>query len=81
MIRLAQPDDVEAMADLHKRRGRDRRLWALETNARARRFPSSAGWREDGLAEIDSSAGVPLGEVRYVVSLAGADAGDEHVLQ
>ena len=40
-------------------------LWALESNARARRFYAKDGWVEDGAVKQDGSRGFPIAEVRY----------------
>jgi RimJ/RimL family protein N-acetyltransferase len=40
-------------------------LWVLESNARARRFYSRAGWAEDGAVKQDDRLGFPITEVRY----------------
>ena len=40
-------------------------LWVLETNTRARRFYTAAGWRPDGAVKVDATRGFPLSEVRY----------------
>ena len=40
-------------------------LWVLDTNARARRFYESAGWRPDGTVKNDASLGFLLTEIRY----------------
>jgi GNAT superfamily N-acetyltransferase len=40
-------------------------LWALESNARARRFYAMGGWVEDGAVKQDDSRGFPITEVRY----------------
>jgi ribosomal protein S18 acetylase RimI-like enzyme len=40
-------------------------LWVLDTNARARRFYESTGWRSDGTTKRDDTRGFPLTEIRY----------------
>jgi GNAT superfamily N-acetyltransferase len=40
-------------------------LWALESNARARRFYAMGGWAEDGVVKQDDSRGFSITEVRY----------------
>ena len=44
---------------------REATLWVLNTNARARRFYESAGWRPDGTVKEDRSLGFLLTEIRY----------------
>ena len=44
---------------------REATLWVLDTNARARRFYESAGWRPDGTVKNDGSLGFVLTEIRY----------------
>ena len=44
---------------------RESALWVLDTNARARRFYESAGWRPDGTVKNDGSLGFLLTEIRY----------------
>jgi GNAT superfamily N-acetyltransferase len=44
---------------------REAALWVLNTNARARRFYESAGWRPDGTVKNDGSLGFLLTETRY----------------
>ena len=44
---------------------REATLWVLDSNARARRFYESAGWRPDGTVKKDGSLGFPLTEIRY----------------
>jgi len=48
----------------------DATLWALETNARARRFYEAAGWRPDGATKTGEPWGFPLPQVRYRVCCA-----------
>ncbi len=40
-------------------------LWALATNARARRFYEKSGWVLDGAAKSDDLSGYQLNQVRY----------------
>lgn len=40
-------------------------LWVLDTNARAIRFYTAAGWESDGTAKIDSSLDFELRELRF----------------
>jgi GNAT superfamily N-acetyltransferase len=40
-------------------------LWVLDTNDRARRFYTLAGWEEDGAHKTDGSRGFDITEVRY----------------
>lgn len=40
-------------------------LWALDGNARARRFYQAAGFRPDGAVKIDGERGFTLREIRY----------------
>ncbi len=44
---------------------REAALWVLDTNARARRFYESAGWRSDGTVKNDGSLGFLLTKIRY----------------
>ena len=40
-------------------------IWALSTNARARRFYEKTGWATDGATRSDDVNGFPITEVRY----------------
>lgn len=40
-------------------------LWVLDTNDRARRFYTLAGWEEDGANKTDGNRGFNITEVRY----------------
>jgi L-amino acid N-acyltransferase YncA len=40
-------------------------LWVLDTNERAQRFYTAAGWAPDGAAKVDDSLGPTLSEIRY----------------
>jgi ribosomal protein S18 acetylase RimI-like enzyme len=40
-------------------------LWALESNARSRRFYEAAGWRADGRQKTERWEGIDLVQVRY----------------
>jgi GNAT superfamily N-acetyltransferase len=44
-------------------------LWVLDSNDRARRFYTKAGWAEDGVTRVDDSLGIMLNEVRYLLRL------------
>lgn len=44
-------------------------LWVLASNARARRFYESAGWRTDGAERPFAAGGVERSEVRYRLRL------------
>jgi len=46
-------------------------LWALDTNARARRFYEAGGWTTDGTVKSDDIRGFPLPHVRYRKALPG----------
>ena len=43
----------------------DATLWVLDTNKRARRFYTAAGWSADGTAKVDERDGYSLSELRY----------------
>ena len=44
-------------------------LWALDTNARARRFYEIGGWRADGVTKIHDWGSFTCTDVRYVLDL------------
>lgn len=46
-------------------------LWALDSNARARRFYEAGGWSADGAEKSDESRGFPVTQVRYRRALPG----------
>ena len=54
-----------AVAELARLGYADAILWVLDSNDRARRFYSIAGWREDGAVKTDNRLGFDLCEVRY----------------
>jgi GNAT superfamily N-acetyltransferase len=54
-----------AVAELARLGYADAILWVLDSNDRARRFYSIAGWKEDGAVKTDASRGFDLSEVRY----------------
>ena len=55
-------------------------LWALETNARARRFYERAGWTPDGARNENNYADHTRHEVRYRIALAEiAEENDKRV--
>jgi len=45
-------------------------LWALSTNARARRFYEVGGWRTDGVTKIHDWGSFVCTDVRYVLDLS-----------
>ena len=57
------------LAELRRRGHRRAVLWTLETNARARRFYETAGWRLEGARKTESRPGYELREVRYRIAL------------
>lgn len=44
-------------------------LWVLTSNAAARKFYESKGWRVEGKTKIDKSKGFELHETRYIADL------------
>jgi GNAT superfamily N-acetyltransferase len=44
-------------------------LWVLDSNDRARRFYTKAGWAEDGAVKSDDRLGFTLNEIRYRLRL------------
>jgi predicted N-acetyltransferase YhbS len=44
--------------------------WILITNSRSRRFHESVDWRADGVERIETHAGHPFHQVRYVTTLS-----------
>lgn len=58
-----------ATEDLRQRGFRTVGLWVLASNARARRFYETAGWRPDGATKIVRRDGADLDEVRYTRDL------------
>jgi GNAT superfamily N-acetyltransferase len=54
-----------AVAELARFGYADAILWVLDSNDRARRFYSIAGWKEDGAVKTDASRGFDLSEIRY----------------
>jgi len=58
-----------ATQDLRERGFRAAALWVLASNARARRFYETAGWRPDGATKIVRRDDVDLDEVRYTRDL------------
>ncbi|HEY1699382.1 MAG TPA: GNAT family N-acetyltransferase [Trebonia sp.] len=54
-----------AIAELTRLGYADAILWVLDTNDRARRFYTRAGWAEDGSSKADGSRGSDITEVRY----------------
>jgi GNAT superfamily N-acetyltransferase len=46
-------------------------LWALDTNARARRFYEIGGWTTDGVTKIHDWGSFTCIDVRYVLDLGG----------
>jgi RimJ/RimL family protein N-acetyltransferase len=57
------------LAELREQGHRRAVLWTLETNARARRFYETAGWRLEGARKTESRPGYELREVRYQLVL------------
>lgn len=49
---------------------RDRQLFVLDTNERARRFYEHKGWVHEGTVIMDDAFGEPIREVRYVPASA-----------
>lgn len=45
-------------------------LWALDTNARARRFYEIGGWEPDGVTKVNDWGPFVCTDVRYVLALA-----------
>lgn len=63
---------LEGAVDALRRRGCDAAyLWALDTNARARRFYEREGWTHDGGLKDDAFGGQAVREVRYRRDLSG----------
>lgn len=61
---------IEASIDQLVLAGYDRAtLWALDTNARARRFYEIGGWRHDGTTKIHDWGPFVCTDVRYVLDL------------
>jgi GNAT superfamily N-acetyltransferase len=56
---------ASTVADLARLGYTDAILWVLDTNDRARRFYTLAGWKEDGANKTDGSRGFDITEVRY----------------
>ena len=46
-------------------------LWALDTNARARRFYETGGWKLDGVTKVNDWGSFVCTDVRYVLDLDG----------
>ncbi|MGO9342571.1 MAG: N-acetyltransferase family protein [Acidimicrobiales bacterium] len=46
-------------------------LWALDTNARARRFYEIGGWKEDGVTKVHDWGTFTCIDVRYLLDLRG----------
>lgn len=63
-----------ATAELARLGYADAILWVLDTNDRARRFYTLAGWAEDGTSKTDGSRGFDITEVRYHRMLADPGA-------
>ena len=61
-----------AVAELARLGYADAILWVLDSNDRARRFYSIAGWEEDGAVKTDASRGFDLSEIRYRMVLVPA---------
>ena len=45
-------------------------LWALDTNARARRFYEIGGWKTDGATKVHDWGSFTCIDVRYVLDLS-----------
>jgi GNAT superfamily N-acetyltransferase len=54
-----------AVAELARLGYADAILWVLDSNDRARRFYTLAGWAEDGAVKTDSRLGFDMVELRY----------------
>lgn len=60
----------EAMAELRRAGFVSASLWALDTNARARRFYERRGWTADGTTKLHDWGAFVATDVRYVLGLA-----------
>jgi GNAT superfamily N-acetyltransferase len=60
-----------AVAELARLGYADAILWVLDTNDRARRFYTLAGWEEDSAHKTDGSRGFDITEIRYRRTLGG----------
>lgn len=62
-----------ALDTLREAGHREATLWVLDTNERAQRFYSAAGWKPDGATKSDTmpDEDVTLSEVRYRIDLTG----------
>lgn len=56
---------ASTVAELARLGYADAVLWVLDTNDRARRFYTLAGWEEDGAHKTDASRGFDICEIRY----------------
>jgi len=63
---------MEAAKGLLRESYADATLYVLEDNPRARRFYEREGWVLDGTTKTGEFLGVPVAEVRYRISFAGA---------
>lgn len=64
--------DAAAVEDLARTGATRATLWVLSSNARARAFYESQGWRADGATRVDRRGGLPpldLPETRYAREL------------
>jgi GNAT superfamily N-acetyltransferase len=58
-----------ALEELRRREYVSVTLWVLDFNERARRFYERAAFAPDGRSKVSEFNGIPLGEVRYELSL------------
>src|SRR6185437_8204779 len=68
----AGPQLMDAAKGLLRASYSDATLYVLEDNPRARRFYEREGWVLDGVTKADEFLGLPVPEVRYRISFAGA---------
>ena len=61
---------AEALRTFRAAGYRSAALWVLDTNVRALRFYTKAGWRPDGTSRPDVVGGQPIRDVRYRLDLS-----------